>query len=78
MARELIRGAVGRVFTHYYDGVDFKQIVQWFDLGGTLQLDETAPAKALTKELASIQGLMESLTYLGEENNIDLFAKRRL
>ena len=65
VALELIRGAVGRVFTHYYDGVDFKQIVQWFDLGGSLQLDETAPAKALTKELASIQGLMEKTGALG-------------
>ena len=65
VARELIRGAVGRVFTHYYEGVDFKQVVQWFDLGGSLQLDEAAPAKSLIKELASIQGLMDKTGAVG-------------
>jgi len=65
VARELIRGAVGRVFTQYYDGVDFKHVVQWFDLGGSLQLDEAAPAKAMIKELASIQGLMEKTGAVG-------------
>ena len=65
VARELIRSAVGRVFTRYYDGVDFKQVVQYFDLGGSLKLDETAPAKALIKELSSVQGLLEKTGALG-------------
>jgi magnesium chelatase subunit I len=65
VARELIRSAVGRVFTRYYDGADLKQIVQFFDLGGSLKLDETAPAKALLKELSSVQGLLEKTAALG-------------
>jgi len=65
VARELIRGAVGRIFTQYYDGVDFKQVVQFFDLGGTLKLEETAPAKGLVKELSAVQGLLEKTGAVG-------------
>ncbi|MBK7928391.1 MAG: magnesium chelatase [Bryobacterales bacterium] len=65
VARELIRGAVGRVFTNYYDGVDFKNIIKWFDLGGSLQLDEALPAKKLIKELDAIGGLMEKTAAVG-------------
>jgi magnesium chelatase subunit I len=37
------------------------QIVQWFDLGGTLKLDESQDAAAHGEALGSIQGLMEKL-----------------
>ncbi len=40
VARELIRAAVGKVYNRYFEGVNMQQIVQWFDLGGTLKLDE--------------------------------------
>ena len=38
VARDLIRAAVGTVFTGVFDGVDTRTVVEWFDLGGTLQL----------------------------------------
>ncbi len=41
VARELIRQAVGEVYNKYYEGVNVSPIVQWFDIGGTLKLDET-------------------------------------
>ena len=41
VARDLIRAAVGNVFTGYFAGVDLRQVIEWFDLGGTLQLDDT-------------------------------------
>ena len=41
VARELIRMAVGKVFNSYFEGVNMSSIVQWFDLGGSLKLDET-------------------------------------
>ena len=40
VARELIRTAVGKVYDHYFEGANVAQIIQWFDLGGTLKLDD--------------------------------------
>ena len=37
VARELIRMAVGKVYTNYFEGVNVSQIVQWFELGGSLK-----------------------------------------
>ncbi len=65
IARELIRMAVGRVFTSYFDGENLSSVVQWFELGGSLKLDETQPSAAMVKELNGIQGLMEKTKLLG-------------
>jgi magnesium chelatase subunit I len=65
VARELVRAAVGRVFTNYYDGVNFNHIVQWFDLGGTIQLEESIPAAEMVRQLETIQGLLEKTRALG-------------
>src|SRR5262249_51437002 len=40
VARELIRGAVSTVFDGRFPGGDFRQIIDWFDLGGSLQVDD--------------------------------------
>jgi magnesium chelatase subunit I len=61
VARELIRVAVGKVYDKYFEGANVSQIVQWFDLGGTLKLDEGQDAAAMVQALGSIQGLMEKL-----------------
>ena len=65
VARELIRMAVGKVYTHYFDGVNVSQIVQWFELGGSLKLDETLDSHAMAEQLGKIQGLMEKTGALG-------------
>jgi magnesium chelatase subunit I len=39
--------------------------VQWFELGGSLKLDETEPSSKMVKELSGIQGLMEKTKRLG-------------
>ena len=65
VARDLIRQAVGKTFTRYYDGVNMSTVVQWFDLGGTLKLEETANAQAMVRELGRIQGLLEKTGALG-------------
>ncbi len=41
IARELISTAVGKVYTNYFEGVNVAQIVQWFELGGSLKMDES-------------------------------------
>ena len=65
IARELIRLAVGKVFTSIYDGENMSSIVQWFELGGNLKLDETQPSSQMVKELSGIQGLLEKTKLLG-------------
>jgi magnesium chelatase subunit I len=65
VARELIRTAVGKVYDRYFEGSNVAQIVQWFDLGGTLKLDENVDSPTMVKQLAGIQGLMEKLKTLG-------------
>ena len=39
--------------------------MQWFDLGGSLKLDESVDAATMVQQLASIQGLMEKVRNLG-------------
>jgi len=65
VARELIRMAVGKVYSTYFEGVNVSQIVQWFELGGSLKLDETLGSSAMAQQLANIQGLMEKTEALG-------------
>ena len=59
VARELIKAAVGRVYTRHFEGVNVSRIVQWFDMGGTLKIRDAQPAAELAAELEPIQGLME-------------------
>jgi magnesium chelatase subunit I len=65
VARELIRMAVGKVYTSHFDGVNVSQIVQWFEMGGSLKLDETLDSSAMSQQLGNIQGLMEKTGALG-------------
>ncbi len=65
MARDLIRAAVSKVYGRYFEGADMQQIVQWFDLGGTLKITETAPTGEVLPQLRSIQGLLERVAALG-------------
>jgi magnesium chelatase subunit I len=59
IARDLIRAAVGTVFTSTFDGVDTRTVVEWFDLGGTLQLSDTTSAEDVVSQTRGVQGLRE-------------------
>jgi magnesium chelatase subunit I len=65
VARELIRLAVGKVFTSYFEEENLSQVVTWFELGGSLKLDETVKSEEMVKELGRIQGLLEKTKPLG-------------
>jgi magnesium chelatase subunit I len=69
VARELIRLAVGKVFTKYFENENLSQIVQWFELGGTLKLDETVTSGHMVKQLGGIQGLLAKTKLLGLSAN---------
>jgi magnesium chelatase subunit I len=62
--REIIRTSVQSVFDQYFTGTNTQQIEQWFNLGGTVQLNDTQPASGSLEELQQIQGLFEKLSPL--------------
>ncbi len=64
VGRELIRTAVAKTYDSYFKGVDMQQIVQWFDLGGEIQLADSASSSESLKSLRGIQGLVEKTTKL--------------
>ncbi len=47
VARDIIRTAVGTVFNGYFATADLRQVTEWFDLGGTLQVDDTLDSREL-------------------------------
>jgi magnesium chelatase subunit I len=61
VSRELIRAAVAKAFDTYLQGVNMNQVVQWFDLGGEIQLSDNAAAQDVLEGLTQIQGLMDKL-----------------
>src|SRR5208283_2324192 len=44
VVREIIRGAVAQVFDMYFGSTNTQQIEQWFNLGGTVQLNDAQPS----------------------------------
>ena len=62
VVKEIIRGAVASVFDQHFPGINTQQIEQWFNLGGTVQLNDSQAAAATLVELKQIQGLFEKLS----------------
>jgi magnesium chelatase subunit I len=62
VSRELIRNAVARAYDQYFANANMQQVIQWFDLGGEIQLAENSAANELLQTLRTIQGLMDKLT----------------
>ncbi len=65
VGRELIRAAIAKTYDEYFTGANVKQIVQWFDLGGEIQLADSIGAVEALENLTKIQGLVEKLGPLG-------------
>ena len=65
VARDIIRAAVGNVFTGYFGGADLRQVTEWFDLGGSLQVDDTLSAAELLRRTTDVQGLHELTHHAG-------------
>jgi len=59
VARDLIKRAVAKIYNNYFRKANTSQIVQWFELGGTLKIGDGEPAAKVLKQLKGIQGLME-------------------
>jgi magnesium chelatase subunit I len=65
VVRDLIRTAVGKIFDRYFSNTNTQQIEQWFNLGGTVKLDDNQPTAAAHHDLKQIQGLFEMLLPVG-------------
>lgn len=65
VARELIRSAVGSVFTGMFEGSDTRAVVEWFDLGGSLPLGDGSSASEVIRQACAVQGLTELADRLG-------------
>ncbi|HET7106894.1 MAG TPA: hypothetical protein VFI38_08795 [Candidatus Acidoferrum sp.] len=65
IARELIRTAVGRIFSKYFGEVSFQPVVQWFEAGGELKIPDLLSTRERYQQLAKVQGLLEHVAKLG-------------
>ena len=61
VGRELIRSAIAKTYDQYFTGANMQQVVQWFDLGGEIQLSDSVPASEALENLKEIQGLTDKL-----------------
>ena len=71
VARDVIRNAVGNVFGGYFGSADLRQVTEWFDLGGTLQVDDTLDARTLNARAADVQGLKDLTRHVGVRGNAE-------
>jgi len=65
VARDLIRSAVGSVFSEMFEGQDTRTVVEWFDLGGSLPLSDVSSADAVVEQSRRVQGLRELAEHAG-------------
>jgi magnesium chelatase subunit I len=68
IARELIRTAIGKVFSKHFADTNFQQVVQWFEVGGELKVPDLVPTSERFRQLCQIQGLMDHTAKLGAAN----------
>jgi magnesium chelatase subunit I len=65
VARELIRGSIGRVFERHFSGVNLDKTVEWFQAGGELKLSAGMRARDEFALMKKVPGLVERLDRLG-------------
>jgi magnesium chelatase subunit I len=69
VARDIIRAAVGSVFGGYFATADLRQVTEWFDLGGTLHVDDALAARELIERTTQVQGLRDLTAHAGVGTN---------
>jgi magnesium chelatase subunit I len=62
VSRELIRTAIAKTYDQHFSGANMQQAIQWFELGGEVQIADSASAADVLHTLHNIQGLMDKLT----------------
>jgi magnesium chelatase subunit I len=59
VARDLIRAAVATVADGYLSHLETRGVIEWFDLGGSLQLSDVMSASEVIAHARQVQGLVE-------------------
>lgn len=67
VARELIRTAIGRVFSKHFPEVNFQPVIQWFEAGGELKVPENLSTRERYRQLSAVQALFDNIGRLGAE-----------
>jgi magnesium chelatase subunit I len=65
VARELIREAVGEVFSNYLGSTSFRQTVRFFEDGGTLRIKEGSASSEVLQQLQRVPEVLDHLEPLG-------------
>jgi magnesium chelatase subunit I len=65
VARELIREAVGDVFSTYLGSASFRQVVRFFEEGGTLRIKEGSSSQEVLEQLRRVPEVLEHVEALG-------------
>jgi len=65
VARELIREAVGEVFATYLGSVGFREVVRFFEEGGTLRIREGSSSEEVLGQLRRVPEALEHVEALG-------------
>jgi magnesium chelatase subunit I len=60
VAHDLIRAAVSNVFAGHAGPADLRPVVEWFEMGGTLQVTDQTPAAEFVEQTARVQGLHDA------------------
>ena len=71
IARELIRTAIGRVFSKHFAEVNFQPIIQWFENGGELKIPDLSSTTQRLQQLCKVQGLLDHINRLGVTSRKD-------
>ena len=71
IGRELIRAAVGRVFSKHVGECNFQPVIQWFEAGGELKVPDVDSTRHRYEKLSRIQGLMDHIGKLGANDRKD-------
>jgi magnesium chelatase subunit I len=80
IAKDLIRKACAEVFADRYSGIDFRQVIDYFNLGRTLTLSDSMSDGEALAELGKVKGLFETVRSgkLDDENQATLIASCEL
>jgi len=65
IARELIAGAANQVFEVRAAGAEVSDIIEYFEMGGALQVGEDASGEACMKGFETVPGLLELVNQVG-------------
>jgi magnesium chelatase subunit I len=71
IARELIRTAIGRVFSKYFAEVSFQPVIQWFENGAELKIPDDVTTPRRCQQLYQVPTLFDHIGKLGVTNRKD-------